>query len=242
MGNILLIGVIAFFVIMTAIGYHRGMIKTIFSLLSVIVVLVVVVILTPTVRLVIKETPLYPYIMEKTQEFVDDNIERAIPGVTEDQNPIAGLGLGEQTNFINELPIPQNLKDTLISNNTEAGYKGLEVTNFSDYIVISITNIIVNSIAFIILFVVIVVAIRTAVMLLDIISKLPILNFLNKSGGAVCGLLEALLVVWIVCIIVTAFGTMEWARIVLEEIDNNVFLSFIYSNNILERVLTDWLV
>ena len=67
MGNILLIGVVAFFAIMTAIGYHRGLVKTVFSLLSVIVVLVVVTILTPTVRLVIKETPLYPYIMEKTR-------------------------------------------------------------------------------------------------------------------------------------------------------------------------------
>ena len=133
------------------------------------------------------------------------------------------------------------MKDILISNNTEAGYKGLEVTNFSDYIVISITDMIVNSIAFIVLFAVVVIAIRTAVALLDIISKLPVLNFLNKSGGAVCGFAEALLAVWILCIIVTAFGTTEWARTVLAEINNNLFLSFIYSNNILEKVLTGWL-
>lgn len=241
MGNIIFAGVIAFLAIMTAVGYVRGLVKTVFSLVSVIVILVVVTILTPTARTIIRETPLYPYIQDRAREFTYNSMKIEEWDTTNVDNPIAGLGIGEQEKIINELPIPQNIKDSLISNNTEEGYKVLEVTNFADYIVMSITDMIINSIAFIILFAVVVIAIKTAVALLDIISKLPVLNFLNKSGGAVFGFVEALIIIWIVCIIVTAFAATQWGQQLLAEINDNVFLSLIYSNNILEKIVMAWL-
>lgn len=233
MGTIILAGVIIFLTVMTFVGYKRGLIKAVFSLLSTIIVLVVVTILTPTARILIKETPVYEYIQERTEKYVYECI-----GQDFGENTMAGIGVKEQKRVINKLPVPQNIKDTLIENNTEKGYKDLEVTNFVDYIVNSITNKVVDSITVIILFVIVMTAVKVAVELLDIIAKLPILNVLNKSGGAAFGFAEALVFIWIACVIVTAFGATKWGQQVLAEINNNVLLSAVYNYNMVEKVIS----
>lgn len=233
MGNIILAVVVAFLAAMTFVGYNRGLIKTVFSLLSMIIVLVVVTILTPTARILIRETPIYSYINEQTEVYVNDCIGKGF-----EENSMAGIGAKEQKKVIDNLPLPQNIKDSLVDNNTEEGYKALEVTNFVDYIVNSITEKIIDSIAFIVLFIIVVIAVNLAVRLLDIISKLPVLNFLNKSGGAVFGFAEALILIWIACVIITAFGATEWGQQLLAEINNNVILSVIYNSNVVEKVIS----
>lgn len=232
MGNIILAGVIAILAIMTFVGYKRGLIKTVFSLLSVVIVLAVVTILTPTAGVLIRETPIYSYIQEKTQDYVYECIGDGFK-----ENSMAGIGAGEQKKVIEQLPLPQNIKDTLLENNTEEGYKALAVTNFVDYIVYSITDRIIDSIVFIILFAVVGCAVKLAVRFLDIISKLPVLNFLNKSGGAVFGFAEALILLWIACMIITAFGATNWGQQLLAEINNNVLLSIIYNSNVIEKII-----
>lgn len=232
MGNIILAGLIAFLAAMTFVGYKRGLIKTVFSLLSIIIILVVVTILTPTVQIVIKETPLYPFIKENVQEYINNNV-----GKDMEEKAIIGLGASEQKKVIDSLPMPQNMREELINGNTENGYNLLEVTNFKDYLVESVTDMIINSIAFIILFVVVTIAIKVAVYLLDIITKLPVLNFFNKGGGAVVGFIEAMMIIWTVCIIITAFSATEWAQKLFVEVNNNVILGLIYNNNILEIII-----
>lgn len=235
MGNAILVGILAFLAIMTFVGYKRGLIKTVFSLLSMVIIIVLVTILTPTVRMVIKETPVYSTIRDNVQKFIDDNIAADL-----EESAVAGLGASDQKKVIENLPLPQNIKDELVENNTEEGYGLLEVSNFKDYLIEYVTDTIINAIAFVVLFIVVAIAIKVAVSLLDIIAKLPVLNFFNKGGGAIFGLIEAMVIVWTLCIIITACGATEWGQKLFAEINDNVILSLIYNNNILEILIREF--
>ena len=73
MGNIMLAGVIAFIVLITGIGYVRGLVKTVFSLLSVFIVLIITTVLTPIATDFASDTIIYPAIHGSIQEFVESS-------------------------------------------------------------------------------------------------------------------------------------------------------------------------
>ena len=60
---------------------------------------------------------------------------------------------------------------------------------------------------------------------------------LNKGGGAVIGLIEAVFVLWIACIIITAFSATSWGQQACDA--NSVFLSLIYDNNAIQMFLNN---
>lgn len=233
MDNIILIVIVAFLAFMTFVGYKRGLVKSIFQLLSVVIVLVLVTLLTPIATKLVEKSPIQPYVHDKAQEFVEKNITEKL-----EESAITGLGEKDQLKIINDLPVPKSIKDQLIDNNNESGYKELDVTNFEEYVVEIITNYIVSAIAFVILFVIVFIAVKVAIALLDIITKLPILNMFNKGGGALFGFAEGVIVLWLVFIIATAFSSAQWAQELFKAINDNPVLALIYDNNYLEKLIS----
>lgn len=227
---ILTIGVIAFVALMILVGYIRGMVKMVFSLASLLIVLILVQILTPIAKDLIKETPVYNAISTQITQYVDEKVVNA-------SDSISQTGESAQKNIINGLPLPESVKDSLIKNNTSDGYKMYEVENFSQYIAVYLVNSILNATTFAILFVLLTLLIQLVVHLLDIITKLPVLNILNKGGGAVLGLIESVFILWIACILVTVFSATEWGQQVCKAIGDSTLLSLIYDNNAIQMFL-----
>ena len=74
MGNILLVAVGVFSIIMILTGLKKGLIRMAFSLLSMIVILFLINILTPSVKQLLKATPVYTEITSSIGKYVDDNV------------------------------------------------------------------------------------------------------------------------------------------------------------------------
>ena len=115
------------------------------------------------------------------------------------------------------------------------GFKTKERTVIKEYV----SNVVINAIAFFSTFIVILIAIKLLVYFLDLVSKLPLLKEINKSLGAVLGLLEGFLVLWLLCLLVTAGAGSSSGQVLLGLINESEFLSFVYNNNYLMRVATD---
>ena len=231
MGNTLLIIVGIFMVAMTAIGLKRGMLKMAFSLISVVVVLLLVNILTPPTKQLLKATPIYTGIQNTIEEYVSNNIESSAQSVTQ-------TGVGAQKKIIEKLPLPKEIKATLNENNTEESYASLKVTTFSEYIAESLTDMVMNAVTFIILFFILTILVKIVVHALDIIAKLPVLRTFNTIGGALIGLGESLVIIWIACIVVTAFSATSWGQQICTGISENGLLSLIYDNNIIQHYIS----
>lgn len=231
MGNILLIGVGLFMVAMTAIGLKRGMLRMAFSLVSVIVVLLLVNILTPPVKQLLKTTPIYIQVQTGIEKYIEDNVETATENVTQ-------TGVSAQKKVINNLPLPKEIKKSLNENNTEESYTALKVDSFAGYIAESLADMILGAITFVLLFTILSILIRMLIHILDIVAKLPVIKTFNSIGGAIIGLVESVIILWILCIVITAFSATDWGQTVCSAIAENGLLSLIYDNNVIQQFIT----
>ena len=98
-------------------GLQRGMVRTAFSFLSIILTLVLSFALNPQITKFVQEnTPIYDMIQENCQESLMKDTEAAISDKTDS---------GEQNQFIQDLPLPESVKELLIENNNAQGYQHL---------------------------------------------------------------------------------------------------------------------
>lgn len=227
MNNWLLWMVLAFMAVMAIIGLKNGFVKMLFSIVSLTATIIITAVIGPHVAAYLKEnTSVYETVQQKTCAF----IENALIKMEEE----AG-----ESKKIEDLPLPEVIKEKLLENNNEETYNLFGAESLGEYISEYVSGVAVNAIAFCATFIVVFIAIKLIVYFLDLISKLPLLNCLNRSLGAALGLLEGMLVLWLLCLVVTAGAGNEWGQNLLAMINESEILSFIYNNNYLMRFATD---
>ena len=74
---------------------------------------------------------------------------------------------------------------------------------------------------------------------LDIISKLPLINGLNKTAGLFVGFIHGIVMVWVGCIILTALSSTKFGESLFILINESPILSSIYNNNLLLTFITN---
>ncbi len=89
----------------------------------------------------------------------------------------------------------------------------------------------------VILYIAIRIILRFVTALADAVSKLPILNQINKTGGIVYGILRGILLTYVVLLIVGMFGQINPENIVQQNIDKSFVGKTMYENNILKVFL-----
>lgn len=228
--NVLLIVVIIILALNAFAGLQRGLIKTLFSIFSLIIALLLTVFISPSISSRLQNSEkVMNYFTEKVDEIL--NLEENLKEV--------GSKAADQLKVIDELPLPKSIKSSLIKNNNKQIYNALDVTNFADYLTRSIACFILSAVVFLICFIIILVVLKILCFTLDIISKLPILNEINKLAGFALGLLQGLIILWIGCIILTAFGSTEWGQSAFSMIKESKLLEFIYNNNLILKNITN---
>jgi len=134
------------------------------------------------------------------------------------------------------ITLPDILKESLKNHNTAQDYKELAVKKTQDYVKVQMANWIVNAVSFVLVFLIVFVVLWYLCYTLDIISKLPILNGLNKTAGILVGVLRGFITIWMWCIVLTIFSTTPLGQIIISCINKNEFLGLIYNNNLLFQI------
>lgn len=225
--NWILIVVIIILAGCAANGHRRGMIKTVFSLFSVVVALILTSVLAPVVSRQLQNN-------EKLYAYVENKVESSLGGYTEKK-----VSVTEQTEAIQNLPLPAAIREGLLENKNTEVFKAMAVNSLQEYVTKYVTGMVIQAGAFIIIFLIINIALIITANLLNIISKLPILNGLNKTAGALVGLVQGLLVIWILCIVLTVFSSTEFAKDVFAQINESKVLGFLYNNNLLLKSIAN---
>ena len=212
----LLIGVIVFLIAMIAYGYMRGFIKIIFSMVATIATIVLAAVLTIPFSSVVKNTG------------IGEGIESSVRELVEQADII-------DVDSIMELDFPDVILEPIAE-----GTKDAQET-IQEYVIEELTDTIIKALTFLILAVVIYIVIRIIIGILDVFSKLPIINGINKWAGAAIGLVQGLLFLWIASLILAGFSDKAWAQEVFRQINDNGFLSFLYNNNMVIWLVTELL-
>lgn len=216
--NYLVIAIIALLIWSIFDGYRKGFMKTVFALVSWILVLVLCNVATPMVtEFLVEETGLVDSISGAISEKLDEVIAES--GVTEFEE---GL--------------PEELKAALLGENGNLE----EIIASNGEMVINSTSIVYTIIS-VIAFILVVVVTRVAMLVLDVIlgiaSKLPIIGPMDKLLGLLCGGVKGLLISWLVLAVITVLaytGTnAEW----MVYISESQLLSWLQENNFILKML-----
>ncbi|MCR4758844.1 MAG: CvpA family protein [Oscillospiraceae bacterium] len=85
--------------------------------------------------------------------------------------------------------------------------------------------------AFIVLFGILFVLIRTVLGFMDLASRLPILHGLNQLAGAAAGCLEGLLLVWVLYLLAMVTSSQPFCQKVLGQVVQSPFLTAVVRHN-----------
>jgi hypothetical protein len=126
-------------------SYIRGFVRTLFSLLSMVITGALTYFLYPMVtKFIMTQTGIY----DSISEFIDDKFNL--------QDVLSNVDTKEaQLDFIGDMELPDNITDMLESNNNPEMFDLLDASNFRDYISGSLATIVLNVLVFVALFIVI---------------------------------------------------------------------------------------
>lgn len=218
------IAVLVFLAVFTIGGFHRGLLRILFTAGFAIVIIVLCAFLT---------RPLASFLREKT--FIGSEAESRITEyiTKKADEKEAGMVIGAEDEVVDTLPLPGFLRTDIKVNNTIKKYTEMGVNTFSGYLSERITGIVIYAIAFILLFLVLFIAFRIVIFLLKIIEKIPLIHGINRLFGALLGLAEGLLILWCICIFIMIFSGTSFGTSCMEIINASPVLSFIYNHNII---------
>ncbi|MBR1815884.1 MAG: CvpA family protein [Lachnospiraceae bacterium] len=256
--NSLTIGVMAFIVIFMIIGAIRGFVRSALGIILSIVAIVAAYLLVPvTADVMINHTDIDDKIENKIKARIETEIEDRVKkeveeiggGVISSNESIIGELTNEvlniepdknqQIDIINNLSISDTLKNALIENNNTEIKNEMGVSGFYDYLTKYITKRIINLIAYIVTFAIVGLIFAVLIYVLKFVVRLPVVNGLNRIGGAAFGLMEAVIIVWILFAIVDNLPDYPVCVSITNQIKESGALTYIYEKNILVHLLEE---
>lgn len=211
-------------------GHYRGFLRLAVSMAALLIALVGVRVMMPQVTSYLKENT-------GIHQWMEETMLQAV-GLDEwSSGEDTAILPAEQRTVIEGISLPQSVKDALIENNNEEIYQLLGVDRFIDYIGSFLADRIINTLAFIVLFLIVYIAVRVLAHLLDVVAHLPVLSGINQIAGAVLGLAMALFYFWIFCLILNLFVSTDWGQYLINSIESTSWVAFLYRNNLLSGIL-----
>lgn len=206
-------------------GYRKGFIRKTVSAVSLILTLVLVTYLTPQITSFLQEhTSLYANLQEKCSEmFLDEDYDANVKT--------------DQVLLIEHMELPENIKEMLLENNNTEAYDLLAVTGFYDYVGAYLANMILDTLAYLITFVLVFAGMKILLAALDIVTMLPILHGINKLAGGVLGMALGVLQVWLVFLLVSVLCSGDLGKMFFQLISENQFLLFLYEHNLIMNIV-----
>ena len=170
-------------------GYRRGLIRTVYRLVSFFIALFLANRLYAPVARMLRGTALFSTIQDSISTGL--NLERFVGEHT----------AARQVEIIDSLQLPERLRELLHSFNTPNMYELLQVSTVDEYISGFFANMVINAIAIVSVFFLVLLALSIAGVALDIVGKLPVINTFNNLGGLIVGIGMGAVLAW-VCIVV----------------------------------------
>lgn len=206
-------------------AYRKGFVRAVLNFLPMVAALAATRFLTPTVSELLRKTPFF------------DALTNTVGNGLHLENAIGDADMQTQTDIIQSMHLPDFLKESLVENNNPVIYHLLDVESLQSYIAGFLANICINIISVLLVLIVVWLAVKFVLKALNLISKLPVLNFFNRACGFLVGLLKGLCVTWLICFVLTFFqcnsafdfffDALNLTHVALPLYENNILMYFI---------------
>lgn len=225
------IAVIIFLLIFVISGFVRDFLRIILATFSLILTIVLAGALAkPLAEYVENGTVIGPRVQHRIEEYVDSKL-----------NGISATATTVEDSFIDALPLTNPMKEDLKARNTVSGYVDQGVENFSEYLAVNLTSLIIRILCYVILFLVIFLILKLILRLSRLINHIPILGGINRIAGAVIGFAEGVIFLWIICMVITMMSGTDFGINCERTITGSPLLTFIYEHNYLMILLNNFI-
>lgn len=231
--NILLLVVGIIFLVNVLVGYKKGLIKIVASLIATLLCVVLVIFISPSVSKWIQEsTPLRGKIQDKCVELLVPDSE------TSEEVLQVEISREQETSMIEGAQLPEIFRQMLLENNNSEVYTALGVQTFGEYIGAYVAKVIADILAFLVTFIAVFIILRVAIGVFGIVDKIPVIGGVNRLAGATVGAGMGILIIWILFIVITLLYNTSIGAMCLEDIAESEILTKLYDSNILMNYVT----
>lgn len=112
-------------------------------------------------------------------------------------------------------------------------YRILVLSGFGEQAENYVYSFVARILAMVATYVVVKLFLRTVVLSLELVTKVPGLSLLNRLLGAGLGLIQQLLMIWLFFLVLAIFSSTGWGSSVCELIQESSWIINLYENNLL---------
>ena len=198
-------------------GYKNGLTKSLIKIVSFIIAIIIAAILFK---------PVSNFIIEKTE--IDDNIKQAVVNLVIKDVEEEGK-VKEDTNLPKAMVdyINESVENTIEDTKTNIVNKSAE----------KIAETAINVGTAIILFIIARIILLVITALTDILTDLPVIKQLDKTGGVLYGIIKALLIIFVIFALISLISPALEKTEIIKSINQSFIGSFLYNNNILLNIV-----
>lgn len=225
--NLMLLAFLAIVLLCALLGYHRGLLKSALSAIGIVGAILLANLLNPYVR---------TFICEHTgvREEVRQRIEL---GLNADQLDVQGSVYGKE-GYLENTDLPEIVKNYIRS--SDSIRKGQDtLSEYVQDVVDYLTDMVVSGIAYITTVLLVALGLIIALALSDLVSVIPVVGGIDKTGGIVFGFAQSILIVWGLMLVITLFSAFSWGTDMMKMIDESKILTFVYKKNIFLKIVVD---
>lgn len=252
--NVLVAIVGIIFIVCIFIGYKHGLFRSALKLVLLVLSLFLSYFLSPMLAdVIIKYTNVDEYFKAKAYSVIEKTVKENVEKNLKNELGIASEDVVEeltdeamkvdpakvqQVNIINKMNVPEFIKTALMDNNHDDTRKSLGVTSFYEYISTYISYMIINAMAFVVSFAVLLIIFAIVSIISAVAMRIPIIGGINRLGGMLFGFFEALFIVWVFFVLVAIIPDTQIGNWFFSQIDDSRILTILYEKNIFMKVVT----
>ncbi|MCL2420979.1 MAG: CvpA family protein [Defluviitaleaceae bacterium] len=197
------------------IGYRRGLIGTVFKLISFVLAIFLASYLYPTVAEWMRTTPVFTGLKDYIMRTMGlEDIVQAHAGET-----------------IASLPLPDLLRQALTNHNTPNIFELLNVHTIEEYIAGFFAGMAINIIAMLAVFIIVRLIFEIIAGLLDLVARLPVVRTFNRGGGLLFGFIQGIIIVWLGLAFINLFFLNPTTPALATLLDESLLAGWIYEHN-----------
>lgn len=208
-------------IVAAVIGYRRGFTKTVVSMLSFWLIIALVSVLNPIITEFVDE---HTDLGKKTKEYCSEMMADHLENEEE-------LGRNEQVGWIENLPLPEQIKEDLQENNNHVIYELLGATGFWDYIVSYLAQMLMRGVLLLISILVAWLIVKIVGTCISGIAEMPVISFFNRIAGFGIGAIKGLIFIWVLLLAITIVSGTEISVHILSQIQQDPYAYKVYCMN-----------
>lgn len=98
------------------------------------------------------------------------------------------------------------------------------------------SKVILQAISAILLFILVKIGIFLLFRLLDLVCHIKLMGFVNRTLGIILGVINATIIIYVLCAVIAVFLPAEYAMPIKEAMDKTILARYFYNNNFLMQI------